>query len=213
MNSVQTIPARLISIILHPLFMSVYSIFFLFIYTDFRFIFTGQFFRFLIPVTLFTCIIPAIGIASLKQMKVISDYSLVEKRERIVPLLIYFFCNIFQIWMFSNSGMYSWFIALLTIPAIISLVSCIISYFWKISLHMLGIGGLIGGILSICYYVKGINPYPLFIVLFILAGCLGVSRLILNKNTPAQVYIGFIVGFTLAYCTIWLAVRYHLSFI
>lgn len=213
MNSNQSIPARLISIMLHPLFMSIYSILFLFIYTDFKFIFSGQFFRFLIPITLFTCIIPAIGIVSLRQIKAISDYNLTEKKERIYILLIYFFCNVFQIWIFSKSGMYNWFIAFQAIPAVISLVSCIVSYFWRISLHMLSIGGLIGAILSICYNVKGINPYLLFIALFILAGCLGVSRLILNKDTPAQVYIGFIVGFALAYSTIWIALRLQFTFI
>lgn len=212
-KSNQSIAAQLTSIILHPLLMSVYSICFLFVYTDFRFIFSGQFLRFLIPVILLTCIMPIIGIVFLKQTKAISDYNLNDKKERILPLLIYFFCNLFQIWLFSKSGIYNWFIALLALPAILSLISCIISYFWKISIHMIGIGGLIGAILSICYNAKGINPYPLFMSLFILAGCVGVSRLLLNKNTPAQVYLGFIIGLVIAYFTIWFAVKFQFAFI
>ena len=69
---------------------------------------------------------------------------------------------------------------------------------------MMGIGGLIGCTLSVCYNIKGLNPFVLFIILFILAGCLGVSRLVLKRHTPAQVYIGFLVGFVISYLCVWI---------
>lgn len=79
-------------------------------------------------------------------------------------------------------------------PLALLIIAGIITFFWKISAHMMSMGGLIGAVLTISYYVLGTNPYVLFIILFILAGCLGTSRLILQRHTPAQVYIGFGAG-------------------
>lgn len=74
----------------------------------------------------------------------------------------------------------------------------------------MGMGALTGCILSICYHVKGLNLYVLFIILFILAGCLGVSRLALNRNTPAQVYAGYLIGIAVSYLTVWIGAYWGL---
>jgi membrane-associated phospholipid phosphatase len=72
----------------------------------------------------------------------------------------------------------------------------------------LGIGGLSGGMMSVCFNVKGINPFVLFVILFLLAGFLAVARLRLNRETSSQVYTGFIAGFLLAYLCVWLSAGY-----
>lgn len=78
---------------------------------------------------------------------------------------------------------------------------------------MLGIGGLIGGILSVCFNVKGSNPMLLFAILFVLAGLLGVCRLYLRANSAAQVYVGFIIGFVLAYASVFGGLLLMLSYL
>ena len=59
---------------------------------------------------------------------------------------------------------------------------------------MLGIGGLLGGIMGIAQ-IHMMNPYWAFIIVFIIAGLLGTSRIFLRKHTPMQVYAGFCLGF------------------
>ena len=193
------LPAIIISIILHPIFMGVYGIILLFLYTDFNIIFARQFFRFISPVLFLTCIIPASSIYFLKKAGLIKDYSLTEKNDRLIPYFLSFLSYALLVYYFNSAGLYMWFISTLVAPMILIAVTAIINIFWKISAHMIGIGGLIGCTLSVCYNVKGINPFILFIILFILAGCLGVARLVLKKHTPAQVYIGFLVGITISY--------------
>jgi len=39
------------------------------------------------------------------------------------------------------------------------------------------------------------NPYVGLIIAFLIAGCVGTSRLILKRHTPMQVYTGFGLGF------------------
>lgn len=196
--------AKIISIILHPFLMGVYGISLLFIYTDFNLIFAGQFTRFISPVFFLTCVIPASSIYFLKKAGLIKDYSLSDPRDRFTPYLVTFFAYALLIYYFYSAKLFIWFIAVLAAPLFLILIGAIINIYWKISAHMIGIGGLIGCTLSVCYNVKGVNPYVLFIILFILAGCLGVSRLVLKRHTPSQVYIGFLVGLIVSYLCVWL---------
>ncbi|MDU1891108.1 MAG: phosphatase PAP2 family protein [Dysgonomonas sp.] len=191
--------AQITSIVLHPLLMTLYGVCLLFLYTDFSFMFAGQFSRFFIPVLFLSCVVPLTCIYIMKRMGVISDYDIKNKNERFVPFLATFLSYSILVYFFYLSGLYIWFLTMLAAPLILILIGAITTHYWKISAHMMGIGCLIGCILSVCYNIKGINPYHLFIILFILAGCLGVSRLILKRHTPAQVYVGFLVGLVVSY--------------
>lgn len=184
--------------------MGVYGVSLLFVYTDFNILFAGQFFRFLSPVFFCTCFLPVCTIYLLKRAGLIKDFSLSERQDRFVPYLVTFVLYCLLIYWFYSANLFIWFLASLFAPVLLIAIGGIINLFWKISAHMMGIGGLIGCTLSVCYNVKGTNPYVLFIILFILAGCLGVSRLILKRHTPAQVYTGFIVGLVASYLCVWI---------
>jgi len=196
--------AHIVSIVLHPLLMVVYVIIMIFTYTDFKFLYGNQFIQFLAPVFFLSCAIPASGIYLLKTTGIITDYRMKNKSERFLPFMIFFFSYGLLFYYFFSAKLSVWFLAVLAVPMILLIIYTLISLRWKISAYMIGIGGLIGSILSICYNIKGLNLYVLFIILFILAGCLGVARLALNRNTPIQVYSGFLIGIVVSYLTVWL---------
>lgn len=210
-KSDEPILARIVSIVLHPLFMTMYGVCLLFVYTDFKFIFAGQFLSFLIPVFILSCMIPASSVFFLKKAGFVKDFELTNKNERFLPFIIAIICYALLFYYFFRAGMYIWFLSTLIAPLILLLLGSIITIFWKISIHMMSIGGLIGCVFSICYNVKSINPSVLFIILTILAGCLGVSRLILKRHTPAQVYAGFLTGFIISYLCVWTSVNLILN--
>lgn len=195
----EPLPARIISIALHPLLMALYAVCLLFLYTDFRFLFAGQFTRFFIPILLLSCVVPLTCIYLMKRMGLISDYDMTKKNERFVPFLATFLSYSILVYFFYLSGMYIWFLSVLAAPLILLIIGAIVTFYWKISTHMMGIGGLLGCIMSVSYNIKGLNLSFLFIILFILAGCLGVARLVLKRHTPAQVYVGFLVGLIVSY--------------
>lgn len=207
-NDKEPILARIISIALHPFFMAVYGVCLLFLYTDFKFIFEGQFLIFIAPVFVFTLLIPANILFIFKKMGLIKDYDLKDKKDRPMPFIAILLSYLLLFFYFYNAGLYTWFLALLLAPSILLVISAAITRYWKISAHMIGIGGLIGGVLSVCYFVKGANPYILFIILFILAGCLATARLILKRHTPAQVYVGFLLGFTVTFICVWVGAKF-----
>ena len=165
----------------------------LFLYNKFL-LGTDLFLKIITPIAILTCIFPINAIFLLKRFGVIKDYALTERRDRVFPFIIVFFCYVFLIYYFSLPNIPLWFLITLSMPLALLIIAGIITFFWKISAHMMSMGGLIGAVLTISYYVLGTNPYVLFIILFILAGCLGTSRLILQRHTPAQVYIGFGAG-------------------
>lgn len=200
----EPILARIVSLILHPLLMVVYAIIVIFMYTDFKFLYGNQFIQFLAPVFFLSCAIPASGIYMLKVTGIITDFKLKNKGERLLPFTIFLFSYGLLFYYFFSAKLAVWFLAVLAVPIVLLIIYYLISFSWRISAYMMGIGGLTGSILSICYNVKGLNLYVLFIILFILAGCLGVARLTLNRNTPAQVYAGYLVGIVVSYLIVWL---------
>ena len=69
----------------------------------------------------------------------------------------------------------------------------VINLKWKISIHMLGMGGIVGTIIGLILRYQ-IDAVPLVISLVILSGLVGYSRLRLDAHTPLQVYAGFVLG-------------------
>ncbi|MFV0469485.1 MAG: phosphatase PAP2 family protein [Dysgonomonas sp.] len=197
--------AQIFSVVFQPLFMSFYGVLLLFYYTNFFFFYANMTWFILGTVLLFTCLIPMLFILSLRMSGVVKDYTLSEKKERHLPYIICLLSNIALVVYLYNVNLQIWFLGLLAAPVLVLLIGFIVNFFWKISAHMLGIGGLIGGLMSVCVNVNKQNPFLLFMLLFILAGCLGVSRLYLKRHTPAQVYIGFGAGFLAAYFVVWLS--------
>ena len=58
---------------------------------------------------------------------------------------------------------------------------------------MIGVGGLVGMMLGMSERLT-MDLNTLLILLFVIAGLVGFSRLKLNAHNPFQVYLGFVVG-------------------
>jgi hypothetical protein len=82
--------------------------------------------------------------------------------------------------------------------AISLLIIIIITYFWKISSHMAGMGGLAGLMLCLSYVFNTDTMYFLVIILLV-SGLLASARISLKEHTPEEVYTGFILGFVVVF--------------
>lgn len=90
------------------------------------------------------------------------------------------------------------FIRGIVLTALVSQIICtLINAWWKVSTHMVGMGGLVGALIafSMLFYF---NPVFLLCLLLILSGLVGTARIILRQHTLAQVYTGFLIGFVCA---------------
>jgi hypothetical protein len=70
-----------------------------------------------------------------------------------------------------------------------------VTYFWKMSAHLTGIGGVLAvtGILGL--YFPSVTVAYLLVAALVLGGGIASSRLYLDAHRPAEVYVGLLVGF------------------
>lgn len=71
-----------------------------------------------------------------------------------------------------------------------------INFKWKISIHMVGIGGIVGLLIGLSIRLGLEIWYPIMASVM-LAGFLGSARLRLQAHNDSQIYAGFILGMTL----------------
>ena len=198
--------SHVISTVFQPLLMPTYGVMLLFMYTYFGVAYSNRFWHIVTPIMLFSFVIPGILIYLLLRIGLISDLSLKVRKERFYPYFITLLSYSAMVIFYYKAQMPTWFITMMAGSIAIMIIAILITLIWKISAHMFGVGGLVGGVMSVCYYVEHSNPYWLFIGLFILAGSVGTSRLILKRHTLAQVIAGFLLGFSVAFLFVKLGV-------
>lgn len=147
----------------------------------------------------FTFLLPGLMIIAFKLLGVISSVSLNNQHERRIPFMAtavsYSLCYWFLLKMNISTSLFPYNMAYpLMLGATLSVVLALIVNNWfKISIHMMGIGGLTGSFIAIA--LKYNLPLGgLIMVLIGLCGLTGYARLQLNAHTPAQVYTGFLVS-------------------
>lgn len=141
-----------------------------------------------------TAVLPGLFIYLLKRTGAASDLELTKRKERALPYLIVITSVALCLYFLYRMMMPFWLIAILMGICVALLIALCINFFWKISAHMIGIGGLLGGLMGVAR-IHLINPYLTFITVLLIAGLLGTSRIFLKRHTPLQVYAGFSLGF------------------
>lgn len=194
--------ASIISTLLHPLLMPTIGVLVIFS-THSHVTFIPFEFRRLVTIIILvsTCILPLSILPLFIQLGVIKSIQMETAKERILPLLstsIFFILGYFFLLKFQLPAFIPMFF-LGTLFAV--LLSMTISFFWKISIHMVGIGGLVGALSSMAIKY-GVNTHAWILIAIIVAGILGSSRLILGAHTPKQVYAGFLLGVVVIYSVV-----------
>ncbi len=123
-----------------------------------------------------------------------------EVKDRKLPFVIttlYFLLTTWFLYQKTDLDPILWLGMMIICIAVVSLT--VVSFFWKISAHMIGLGGLLGVVL-----VLG-RKFPTFEVLYpllgvlVLCGVVASSRLFLQAHKPTEVYTGLVVGFLICW--------------
>ena len=120
--------------------------------------------------------------------------------EKHIRLFLLFATTLIYSFTYKNMLVHSFISSIhvyLLLCTILLFVSFIITYFWKISLHMIGIGGFVGLLFSLLIYNHIYNEILFAIAVFI-AGIVAFARLLLHAHTQLQIYIGFSIGFLIS---------------
>ena len=84
----------------------------------------------------------------------------------------------------------------------IIIIVVIINLWWKISTHMIGIGGVFGLITALAINLS-LNLFFQIIVIALVAGIIGYARLKLNSHKPLEIYAGFLAGAFVMLCVFY----------
>lgn len=186
--------SKLISFAFHPVLMPTYALLLLFQFTPLfsEFMSNEQKTQILKLTFIFTFLLPFFSVIILKKLKVVSSYYMENQEERRWPLLFALGWYYLLFLLFETLHIHFAVVYLLVGAMLILLISAIVSNFWKISLHMLGIGGVTGAFFAIHYLFGG--DIGLIITLLFCAGLVGFARVKEIAHNLKQVYFGFLIG-------------------
>ncbi len=189
---------KFISYLFHPVFLPFYGVALYFnIFPHQENLYQIQ--LILLYVFLGTVLLPILFLSVLKYFKLIQNFQIPSVNERRLPLL-FFLLIAFLVSKFLSTyrilpDLTIMFIGI-TFIALISYV--LISVRFKISLHAMSIGGVIGVMLALSN-LYNMNLILLISILFLLAGLILTARLKLHAHSNLEVYLGFLSGVFIQY--------------
>lgn len=148
---------------------------------------------------LFTAILPALPIVWMMHKGDIKDLFISKREERTMPYLFSMLAYVFWVLFLWRTLNFPLSLLIYPIGCVVSIVAMtFINLKWKVSAHLTGIGGLIGGIFGVSYQMA-LNPLWLFILAIVISGLVAISRVYLKAHTMGQVIVGFLLGFILVF--------------
>lgn len=156
----------------------------------------------LIGTTVLTIVIPFTLLLYLKHKGHIDSLNINNPKQRTTPYIYTLICYGFWAYFLYAIMHLPILLLIIAIGTIVALGAVsIINRWWKISAHLTGIGGLLGGICSFAVYYSTL-PRVLICGILVIALLLMYARLYLNAHTPMQVVCGFLLGLTTTFLPI-----------
>lgn len=211
LSKVELLIARVSSYLFHPILMPTYGLILIYYsklvpgFNPYSIEGAGSFgWDFILLAFAFTALVPGIASLTLKKMGYVTSIQMPKKHERILPftiagisyLALFYYPNV------TNSSDYPFILKLFLMGSLIAIIfGVVITFFWKISVHMIGIGGVCG-----IFFLFGVIQEPQTLtlsILFGIAGLVGFCRLALKAHTMNQVIAGFLLGFFCESLVVW----------
>lgn len=188
--------AQFFSYIFHPLFIPLYVTWFLvFVHTSyFAGYGYGQKLFMLARIALNMVFFPLVTVLLLKGLGFISSIFLRTQKDRIIP---YIASGIFFFWaylVFRNQPEVPSIMTVFTFAVFLSSSAALMAnIYFKISMHAIGMGGVLGLFFVIMRQDNFLMTVPLTIA-FLITGLVCTSRLLVSDHTPKEIYAGLVIG-------------------
>lgn len=194
--------AKIISNVFHPVILPFLGFLLLLGTGLYSSILTSDARNYILLVVFFsTATLPMLSVAMLA-LNPRFDVLMQNSRDRIIPLL---FSSVFYYIgyvLLSRVHFLPVFKLFMIASVLVIVLLLLISIKWNISIHMAAIGSLSATFFALSFRA-GANPVVAIIIVVLLSGLIGTSRLILNKNSLPQVAAGYILGFIILYPVIY----------
>lgn len=193
-----TFLAKVFSYVFHPLFIPLYVGYYLIFVNHAYFAGFGEKAKtwVMVRILLNMVFFPLFTVALLKALGFIDSIFLKKQRDRIVP---YMASGIFFFWMylvFRNQPEIPRILTSFTFGVFLaSSFALIANVYFKISMHAVGCGGMLGLMIVVLNYNVS-APFTIpFMIAVIITGIVCTSRLIVSDHTQKDIYMGLFWGF------------------
>ena len=189
--------AQSISIISHPLLFLTYTFIILGnFYPYFSISSEEKFYNTILWfVFLSTFLLPSLVIFLMMKWGAIGDFYISKKEERIIPML---FVSLFYFgldyYVFSRTGMEPLFMDITYLMVGIMGITAIITVFWKISAHAIGMSAFTTFMFVISVQTQTKSLFVFFLIGLLMSGLVITARLYLKAHSEKQVYYGYGLG-------------------
>ena len=141
----------------------------------------------------FTILTPTITIFLFRKINGFARQELSERKKRYVPILLTIISYVFCLLMMRKLNIPWYMTGIIFVSLVISIICILVNLKWKLSEHMAGMGGIIGGLVSFSALFS-YNPVVWLCLFILIAGILGSARIVLGHHTLGEALSGFVVG-------------------
>lgn len=192
-QKVTDIVSKVVTVLLHPLLMPIYSTL-LVIYTPTPYSNMPLSLNVSVlgSVCFFACLVPLVVIGVFIAVGLVSDIEMPTRKERVWPMassaLVIGLALLFYL-----RGLPRPIVGMLMGEMLLLTLAACLSVFWKVSLHAMGIGGMLSFV-SVVGMAYAQDFTWAAAVCFIAAAVTAWTRLYARAHTPAQLIAGYICG-------------------
>jgi hypothetical protein len=193
--AVLRVAANILSYIFHPLFVPTYIAAFLIYIHPSCFAGTGpdEKARSLALIAINTIMFPGITVLLLKGLKFIDSIFLRTQKDRIIPYIASGTYYFWAFWVLKNQAYPPLMIGFMLGVFICTYAALLVNIYSKISMHAIGMGGILGLFLLIMRSNTMLMTWPLAAAL-LLTGLVCTARLLVSNHRPSEIYSGLLLG-------------------
>lgn len=197
-KSWQTRLSRALSWLLHPFVVPLYVLGFMLLTDGFLSRLPASIKSYLAwIVVLYAAIVPMLSIAFMRGLGLLKNFGLHSQRSRLLPLLVgaisYVLCAI----TLSDVAVATIIRKFVLAAACCEVLALIVTPFWKISLHLICMGGVTAVFTLLSVAGAGQHFWAL-VATIMLSGALASARLHLGAHNPSQIAVGYFGGLVVA---------------
>lgn len=197
-SSWQTRLSRALSWLLHPFVVPLYVLGFMLLTDGFLSRLPASIKSYLAwIVVLYAAIVPMLSIAFMRGLGLLKNFGLHSQRSRLLPLLVgaisYVLCAI----TLSDVAVATIIRKFVLAAACCEVLAFIVTPFWKISLHLICMGGVTAVFTLLSVAGAGQHFWAL-VATILLSGALASARLHLGAHNPSQIAVGYFGGLVVA---------------
>ena len=200
-RSDRSVPTRLsqtLSVVLHPLFVPTYVLLLVLLGpTQLSYYPVSVKFYLFWVTALYTAVIPLLATGLLRSLGRISSMTVDRRKERILPLVIGAVCYVLCAVTVARISSAMLVRKFLVAGACCELFCLAVTFYWKISLHLMAQGAVSAFLLLVTFGGVG-NLTGVFALSVLCAGALASARLWLGCHNIYQVAAGYAGGFVVA---------------